>query len=415
MKQTPCPTSTRRIASLAFALACGTANAGGLAIEVHATPGALPTPSGRVLAYELSARNFNAQCARIVDVRASGDGQLLRRLQATAIAPNTLVYDARMNPLPNPSAPGAETHPVDVPAGGGAVVYFFLTLDDNLPLPQTLHHEVDTTACNAGATARDTAASDSPVSRAAPVVVGLPFRGSGWVAGDSPNDFGTHRRTLIPVRDDNGGPIVGQFHAPERYAIDWVKVDADAHRAIGPLNRNASYLAWGEPVVAVADGMISRTRDGLPEGTPPHNPPNPTVETAGGNYVMQDIGGGHYAFYAHLQPGSLRVHEGQRVARGQVLALLGNSGNSSEAHLHFHVSDANDPLMSEGVPYVFDRYDLTGLAGGFDEDNGLFDDMATQAPSPKFWLMPASYTVLDADSTATEPAAWAFPMRWPMQ
>lgn len=401
--------------ALSLALAAGAAQAGALTIEVHATPGALPTPSGRVLVYELSARNFGADCARIVDVRTSADGQLLRRYQATAIAPNTLVYDARMTPLPNPAAGESAPHPVDVPAGGGAIVYFFLTLDDNLPLPQTLHHEIDTTACAAGASTRATASSDSPVSRAAPVVVGLPFRGTGWVAGDSPNDFGTHRRTLIPVRDANGDPIVGQFHVPERYAIDWVKVDDDAHRAIGPLNRNASYLAWGEEIVAVADGTIARTRDGMPEGTPPHNPPNPTVETAGGNYVMQDIGGGHFAFYAHLQPGSLRVHEGDRVVRGQVIALLGNSGNSSEAHLHFHVSDASDPLMSEGVPYVFDRYTLTGLAGGFDEDNGLFDDMTTQAPSPKFWLMPASYAVLDAESTATEPAAWAFPMRWPMQ
>lgn len=405
----------RRALPLSFALACGFAQAGGLTIEVHAAPSVLPTPAGRALVYELSARNFGADCARIVDVRASGDGQPLRRLQATMIAPNALVYDARMTPLPNPAAGESSPHPVDVPARGGAVIYFFLTLDDNLPLPQTLHHEVDTTACAANATTRDTASSDSPVSRAAPVVVGLPFRGTGWVAGDSPNDFGTHRRTLIPVRDANGDPIVGEFHAPERYAIDWVKVDADAHRAIGPLNQNSSYLAWGQQIVAVADGTISRTRDGMPEGTPPHNPPNPTVETAGGNYVMQDIGGGHYAFYAHLQPGSLRVKEGDRVVRGQVLALLGDSGNSSEAHLHFHVSDANDPLMSEGVPYVFDRYTLTGLANAFDEDNGLFDDMTMQAPSPKFWLMPASYAVLDADSTATPPAAWAFPMRWPAQ
>ena len=69
---------------------------------------------------------------------------------------------------------------------------------------------------------------------AAPVVVDLPFRGAGWVAGDSPNDFGIHRRTLIPVRDANGTPIVGQFHVPERFALDWVRIDPQARRANGP-------------------------------------------------------------------------------------------------------------------------------------------------------------------------------------
>jgi hypothetical protein len=71
----------RRALPFAFVLACGLAHAGGLTIEVHATPSVLPTPAGRALVYELSARNFGADCARIVDVRASGDGQLMRRFR----------------------------------------------------------------------------------------------------------------------------------------------------------------------------------------------------------------------------------------------------------------------------------------------------------------------------------------------
>lgn len=400
-------------ALLSLALASASMQAGALTVQVHHSPSPLPTPSGRVLVYELAVRNFDGACARIVDVRASSQGQLLRRYQASAIAPNTLAYDAGMTPLPNPAPGRSRMHPVDVPAGGGAVIYFFLSLDNNLPLPGTLHHEVDSTACSDTATARRTAMSEDAVSRAAPVMVGLPFRGTGWVSGDSANDFGTHRRTLIPVRDGAGQILVGQFHAPERYAIDWVKVDADGHRAIGPLDRNASYLAWGEEIIAVADGAIAGIRDGMDEGTPPHNPPDPSVETAGGNYIMQDIGGGHFAFYAHLQPGSLRVRAGEFVRRGQVIARLGNSGNSSEAHLHFHVSNGADPLMSEGVPYVFERYELTGQANGFNEANGLFDDLSAQAPSPKFALMPASYAVLNAEVTVGGPAGWAFPILYP--
>jgi murein DD-endopeptidase MepM/ murein hydrolase activator NlpD len=90
-----------------------------------------------------------------------------------------------------------------------------------------------------------------------------------------------------------------------------------------------------------------------------------TLETVGGNHVIIDIGGGYYAFYAHLRPGSIRVKVGDRVKRGQVVGLVGNSGNSTEPHLHFHVSDANSPLGSEGVPYRLDSFELAGSCTAF--------------------------------------------------
>jgi len=75
--------------------------------------------------------------------------------------------------------------------------------------------------------------------------------------------------------------------------------------------------------------------------------------------------GGRFAFYAHLQPGSLKVRLGQRVRRGQVLGLVGNSGNSTEPHLHFHLSDANSPLGSEGIPYGYAAFELVGRCAAF--------------------------------------------------
>ena len=85
-----------------------------------------------------------------------------------------------------------------------------------------------------------------------------------------------------------------------------------------------------------------------------------TLETVGGNHVILDIGNGHYAFYAHLQPGSLRVKMGDRVKKGATLGLVGNTGNSTEPHLHFHLADSNSPLGSEGIPYVHETLDVVG-------------------------------------------------------
>ena len=92
-----------------------------------------------------------------------------------------------------------------------------------------------------------------------------------------------------------------------------------------------------------------------------------TLDTIGGNYVMLDLGGGRYGFYAHLQPGSLRVKPGDRVRRGQVLGLLGNSGNSDAPHLHFHVASAPFPLDAEGLPYLLDRFDRLGAVESFEK------------------------------------------------
>jgi murein DD-endopeptidase MepM/ murein hydrolase activator NlpD len=67
-----------------------------------------------------------------------------------------------------------------------------------------------------------------------------------------------------------------------------------------------------------------------------------------------------YAFYAHLKPGSVAVKVGDKLKRGQVLAQLGNSGNTSEAHLHFQLMRGQAPLSSDNVPFEIDRFDMGG-------------------------------------------------------
>ena len=132
-------------------------------------------------------------------------------------------------------------------------------------------------------------------------------------------------------------------------------------------------------------------RDGIPENDPSSEKKVVpiTVESAPGNYIIIDLGNGYFSFYAHLQPHSIRVKKGDRVSRGQVIALLGNSGNSDSPHLHFHITDGNSPLGAEGVPYVLDAFEVLGtltlksllIQGGWKPESGRVDKRRLEIPT----------------------------------
>ena len=163
----------------------------------------------------------------------------------------------------------------------------------------------------------------------------LPFRGEWWVFWGGP----TERQNYHVIARD------------QRHAYDFLGWrSGGTHRGSGA--RNADYWAWGRPVVAPADGVVVAARDGVRDNRPQmelENRRNPA-----GNHVVLDLGNGEFALLAHLQRGSLRVRTGQRVRAGDLLGLCGNSGNSSEPHLHLHVQD-RAPLFGKarGLPLVF--------------------------------------------------------------
>jgi hypothetical protein len=114
---------------------------------------------------------------------------------------------------------------------------------------------------------------------------------------------------------------------------------------------------------------VITARDGLPDNIPGHNdafhPAVPiTLETVAGNTITVDLGDSQFAYYMHLQPGSLRVKAGERVRRGQVLARVGCSGDARGPHLHFEVTDSPKLIAGEGLPYVIDRYRTKSAGGG---------------------------------------------------
>jgi hypothetical protein len=185
-------------------------------------------------------------------------------------------------------------------------------------------------------------------------VISPPLRGENWVAANGPSDSSFHRTSILPID--------GRACIPQRFAIDWLQIDAEGNTYKGDPKDNKNYGAYGAEIHAVADGVVTEVRDGIPQNIPGENSRAVpmTLETMGGNHVILDIGNGRYAVFAHMQTGSVRVKLGDHVRRAQLLGLVGNSGNSTEPHLHFHICDANSVLSCEGLPYALPTFEVQG-------------------------------------------------------
>jgi Peptidase family M23 len=163
--------------------------------------------------------------------------------------------------------------------------------------------------------------SDQPAIEVAP-----PLRGKGWVVGNGCCDAITaHRGATLSIN--------GTVRVAQRFAIDFVQLDLSGRLYGGDPAQNASFPFFGAEVHSAADGTVVGAQDGRPEQVPGALPTGQTVQTADGNYVVVDLGRGRFALYAHPQPGSLRVPVGDRVRTGDVLGLLGNTGNTDGPHL----------------------------------------------------------------------------------
>jgi murein DD-endopeptidase MepM/ murein hydrolase activator NlpD len=142
----------------------------------------------------------------------------------------------------------------------------------------------------------------------------------------------------------------------ETFAVDLIRLrDGSSHSGDGTANEH--YHAWGAPVLSSTAGTVVEVRDGL-DSVPPGAFPTDlrSIDDAGGNHVMVRAARGVYVYYAHLQKGSISVRVGNRVRVGLRLGLLGNSGNTTGAHLHLQVSSGPDVFTSESLPYVFSSY-----------------------------------------------------------
>lgn len=156
-----------------------------------------------------------------------------------------------------------------------------------------------------------------------------------------------------------GRTIEENYHAvasDQRFAYDMV-VHEDGKSHSGDGTSLDQYYCWGKPILAPGNGVVLVAVANLPD-----NPPGVTdARNPPGNHLVLDLGNAEYALLAHFQNGSITVDAGDQVSAGDVLGRCGNSGNTSEPHLHFHIQDGSEFGAGKGKPAFFENYLSNGV------------------------------------------------------
>jgi hypothetical protein len=364
--------------------------------SIAAQPITAPNPvlgaDGRVhLAYELYVTNPTKLFVTLDKVEAvDSAGQVLASLEGAGLRALQTVYagtDGTMAP------------------GGIAAVFLDVPFARDAKLPERVLARVTATRQEAGPDGKPVpmpangplpgtfsfTGAETAIGRPA-VVIAPPLRGKGWVAINGCCDALTsHRGAIMAVN--------GRLRVPERFAIDFVQLDAADRLFTGDVHKLESYAYYGVPVHSVADGVVVNLYDATDAQVPGGNAKGITTENIGGNMLVIDIGGGNFAFYAHMQRGSLKVKLGDKVRTGDVIGLLGNTGNTTAPHLHFHVMDGPSPLDANGLPYAFTRFQGQGVANpdgaNFFEKPVPAEIDRTRLAGPKQDALPLNNEVVD--------------------
>lgn len=194
-------------------------------------------------------------------------------------------------------------------------------------------------------------------------VAGFFVRQAQEAAASEYTDYRTRADLRLPFEGEwyvfwGGRDIEQNYHAisaDQRFAYDFlIRRDGSSHAGSGDANED--YHCWGESILAPASGTIvqavDRWSDNRPGQMDPEHPP--------GNFVVIDHGQGEFSFLAHLRKGSVAVSEGESVDAGDQVGVCGNSGNSSEPHLHYHLQTSAEFGAGQGLPAQFQAYRADG-------------------------------------------------------
>jgi hypothetical protein len=337
---------------LLLAVAPGAETITPLLLAVQDAPVPFTGSDGRIhLVYELGMTNFSSGDIAVENVEVVGDGVTLETLDTAAVT-------ERLQPA------GLRESSGTLAKSTRANLFLDVVLAPGAKIPSELSHRVKLRANAAPPDHQEFSETGGAikVDRQPVAVIGPPLRGAGYISADSCCDSTRHMRAALPVN--------GRMWLAQRYAVDWERLNGEDRIYTGPKEKLESYAIFGQPVLAVADALVVSVIDGLPEQTPGAYPTNIPLDEADGNSVILDLGNRRYALYAHMQPGSIKVHRGDHVKTGQTIGLVGDTGNSIVPHLHFQVTDGPSSLSANGFPYEISGFELTGETPGtkaFDE------------------------------------------------
>jgi hypothetical protein len=252
--------------------------------------------------------------------------------------------------------PGAGNTSATIPPGTTYVAWVDVVFPQRSAVPTTIEHLVTGAVMPPNGPpvpaelriGRTDTATDGPVVLGAPVPPGIWYMSEGCCADDT-----HHRRGL--------GPINGELSVPQRFAIDFYKLDEQHRTWVGDPSKLESFLTYRVPILSAAAGTVVAALDGFANTTALPNPPKPPpINETVGNHVIVKVAEGVYVLYAHMDPGSVAVRVGDQVTRGQQLGLIGSSGNSTTPHLHFQILTLPTYFPADSKPFAFDSFTLLG-------------------------------------------------------
>ncbi|WP_439654076.1 M23 family metallopeptidase [Streptacidiphilus melanogenes] len=351
-----------------------------LTASLITTPAPVKAVDGRIhLSYELFVTDAVPAPVRLdrVTIRDARTHRVLASLSGGTLASSA-------NPVGNlPPGEGTDLartmpHPPVVRSSTQLVVWIDVALAASTRLSGQVEHELDGALLlpSGGSPFRETVAR-TPLAARAPLDLLAPVRPGTWYVSEGCCGNTHHRRGLAPVN--------GVLDVPQRFAVDWFRVGRGNRTWEGDPGRLTSYLSFRQPVAAAAGGRVVEVQDGIADNPPPVPPTVPPIQDTVGNHVTLQVAPGLYLLYAHLERGSVKVRYGQRVAPGQTLGLIGNSGNSTTPHLHFQVMTTREFFPTDSPPFTFRSFVLLGQVRPriWDDNLGLQPTgVLPVAPSP---------------------------------
>jgi hypothetical protein len=310
-----------------------------LAVSFLAEPAPIVQDGATRLVYEMQIVNYT-QSLYVLDAVEAKAGEIATTFRGPALDGMIRRFGVQGDPV---SAANRTIEP-----GRGALVFLMLDLGKS-QAPLTIAHTL--TVLGDKGEAHEVPLLPLTVSSERPIVIGAPLRGQ-WMAGDSLSNApdAAHRRAVLILN--------GRAYVSQRFAIDWVQVQTIGGATTtwkGPEDKNESYFCYDQPILNVADGKVVAASDGAPENVPHSQTFAIPIDfnNAAGNHVVVEIAPRRYVLYAHMHPGTVTVKAGDSVRAGQILGHVGNTGSSTEPHLHMHIDDEPSFFGGNGLPYEF--------------------------------------------------------------